>query len=276
MVKMKKVLFVLAVVALTYGAAQAVMVNDLTNRYSFLNSGGTEVVDQINGENGVLDGTATIAGGQLVLDGGGSAHLPGDVLDMDLTSVSFETWFTVSPESTTWARLFDFGGTGGTSWYANSGGNYIIYVPNTGNNPSDSTFTVSTMGYPGWQKGEDVVHGTAVAVDTPTYIACVWDGVLNTISYYLNGDLVGTIDTTMDLAAVERMNAFIGDSSYVGDPYFKGSVDEFRIWSVALPAEHIATSYAMGPDTVCMTIPEPATIALLSLGGLLLSRRRKS
>jgi hypothetical protein len=116
---MKKICFILTVVALTFGSANAVMVKDLTNQYSFINEGGTEVIDQINGENGALDGTATIAGGQLVLDGGGSAHLPSDILDMDLTSVSLETWFTVN-EVTTWARLFDFGGTYDT--WGGSGG----------------------------------------------------------------------------------------------------------------------------------------------------------
>jgi hypothetical protein len=265
--KMKKVLFVMAVVALTYGAAQAVLVSDLTNRYSFLNTGGTEVIDEIRGENGVLDGTAIIADGKLVMDGSGSAHLPGDVLDIGLTSVTIEAWFQDDRTGSNWSRLFDFGGTSG-----NDGGNALFCVPRQ---YGQTRFTVATNGYPGWMTGEETVSGPHHQGE-PTYVATVWDGDTDTISIYINGVLAQSATTTMDLAAVARQNAFIGDSSYPGDDYFIGSVDEFRIWSVALPEDHIARNYELGPDTVCMTIPEPATIALLSLGGLALIRRRKS
>lgn len=46
--------------------------------------------------------------------------------------------------------------------------------------------------------------------------------------------------------------------------FFSGAFDEFTIWRGALTDSEIAAMY----------IPEPATMILLSLGGLLMLRRR--
>jgi hypothetical protein len=42
-------------------------------------------------------------------------------------------------------------------------------------------------------------------------------------------------------------NTYIGKSHF-SDPYFNGSINEFRIYNVALTADQIATSFANGPD----------------------------
>ena len=42
-------------------------------------------------------------------------------------------------------------------------------------------------------------------------------------------------------------NNYLGKSQY-NDPYFNGSINEFRIYNTALSAAQIATSFANGPD----------------------------
>ena len=54
--------------------------------------------------------------------------------------------------------------------------------------------------------------------------------------------------TTMDIALIARENAYIGDSSYSGDPGLNGSIDEFRIYDTAFTAGDVLDSYNAGPD----------------------------
>ncbi len=213
---------------------------DIVNRYSF-NDGDTTAVDSVSGKDGILDGTATISGNKLVLDGSGSAHLPGDVLDLALESVTIEAWYTEDEGGNIWTRLFDFGNT-----LFGSGSNAMFCVPHQ----YDATrFTVATNGGATWQTGEETVSGP-IFTGEQTHIACVWDGPGAEIKIYLNGALQEAAPTTMDLSKIGRMNAYIGDSCYSGDPYMTGTVDEFRIYDAALTDTEILDSYNAGTDAV--------------------------
>ena len=245
-------------------ACGVVAQGEIVNRYSFTD-GDTTAVDSISGMDGTLEGTATIAGNQLVLDGGGTALLPSDVLDPALESVTIEAWFQISAVSG-WQRVFDFGDTEG-----NNGGNTMYYVPTSGGDgTTDSRLSIGTNGFPSWQTGEDHVTAPVIAVDTPTHIACVYDGTASETRIYQDGVLMGATATTMPLSGVARVHAYVGASSYPGDPSLTGSADEFRIWNAAFTEADALASYTGGPGVV---IPEPATIALLGLGGLALLRR---
>jgi hypothetical protein len=210
----------------------------LVNRYSFTD-GDTAAVDSVGGQDGTLTNTAAISGNKVVLDGGGAVELPSDVLDPGLTGVTIEAWFQDDSTGNNWSRLFDFGETSG-----NDGGNAMFCVPRQ---YRSTRFTVATNGPPTWSTGEDTVSGP-IHPGEETHVACVWDDSIKEIRIYINGELAQRGTTTMNLSAVTRQNAFIGDSSYPGDPYFTGSVDEFRIYDTALTDEDVMASFDAGPN----------------------------
>ena len=219
----------------------------LVNRYSF-NDGDTMAVDSVGGRDGTLEGTATIANNQLVLDGNGGVSLPADILDPALQSVTIEAWFQIGAD-VTWQRLFDFGGADA----GGAGGNCIFFSPTSGDNTA--RLAIATNGYPSWQTGEDRVDGDEIAVDIPTHVACVYDGSADEIRLYLDGELVGTTPTTMQLSDVARMFAYIGDSVYTADPYFNGTIDEFRIYDTPLTDDEVSASFSEGPDAEITETP---------------------
>jgi hypothetical protein len=223
----------------------------IVNRYSFTD-GDTIAVDSISGRDGVLTGTAAISGNQLVLDGGGTVELPGDVLDPGLQSVTIEVWFELNAAQN-WQRIFDFGET-----QNDAGGNTMFYTPTSG--AGDSRFVISTNGVPSWQTGEDMVTSTAIEPNTPTHIACVYDGAVPEIRLYQDGSLVGSTPTTMSLSGVSRMFAYIGDAVYTPDPHLDGSIDEFRIYETALTDTaltdaEVMESFLAGPDAEAPSRP---------------------
>ena len=217
-------------------SAQGVVIH----RYSF-DDGDTLVYDSVGGKDGTLEGTATISGNMLVLDGSGAAAwLPSDTLDAGLTDVTIEAWVELGTAST-WARAWDFGATSGSN-----GGNTMYFVPNNGG--GGTQFTVSTTGFPSWQTGEESVTSDGLVEGEMTHVVCVFDSVGPEMRMYINGELAASRITTMDLALVARENAYIGDSSYTGDPGFNGSIDEFRIYDTAFAEGDVVDSMNAGPD----------------------------
>ncbi len=219
----------------------------LVHRYSFTD-GDTTAVDSVGGRDGTLEGTATIADNELVLDGSGGVSLPADILDPAFQSVTIEAWFQTSAD-TDWQRLFDFGGADA----GGAGGNCIFFTPNSGS--STARLAISTNGYPSWSAGEDVVDADEIVIGTPTHVACVYDGATSVIRLYLDGELKGTTSTTMQLSGVARMFAYIGDSVYTADPYFNGTIDEFRIYDTALTDDDVLASFSEGPDAEITETP---------------------
>ena len=73
-------------------------------------------------------------------------------------------------------------------------------------------------------------------------------------AYPLILDNGGSSDYRIDIGARTRKNN-----------YFKGAIDDVRIYDRALSSEEVGQLY---------TVPEPATMILLGLGGLLIRKRK--
>jgi len=303
MKKMYKQLYYLVQVALAACALTAR--GQLIHEYSF-NDGTAN--DSIGGANGFLMGTVgggpTISGGQLQLNNpnfsgpGSSANylaLPPSILPSS-GSATIEMWFTFTG-SGFFTEAWTFSNNNNDSNPPGaSNGQYLMGVisapqpasPPGGANTGGSHIAQSLAGYGGG--AETDAYGTTPNIgaggggyldDGETFMsATVIDGNAGTLSYYLYdisaggiGGLQQTI-TAIPLSSYSFSNAYLGRSAFLADNATSGAIDEFRIYSNAQSAAQIAADFAAGPNVV----PEPASMALLGLGGLamMLVLRRRS
>jgi hypothetical protein len=234
----------LTLLALSFSSfAQA---QDLLHRYSFT----ANADDTAGSANGTLEGGALVSGGNVALNGTSAyVSLPiGDTI-ASLTSSTFEAWVT-RDTAANWARIFDFG----TGEAAN------MFLTPQSSELGTPRYGITISGNFNEQRLNDTA---AFSTGTETYIAVTIDAATNTGSFYINGILVAT-NTSMTLTPASLGTTtynWLGRSVYPSDPYFDGSIDEFRIYSGALTAGQVSSSFAAGPDTVA--VPEPSVSALL-------------
>jgi fibronectin type 3 domain-containing protein len=235
----------------------AVTTSDLVARITFNETAGSVATDASgNSRHATLVNGPAFAPGvlknALTLSSAASQHatLPAGVVS-ELNDFTLSLWVRVSSFDT-WARLFDFG-TGTT--------NYMFLSPQyaTGTNAAKMRFGIRTPSI-----GEQTItSSTALPLDTWTHVAVTLSGTTGRM--YLNGTLVGT-NSTMTLKpsnlGVTTLN-YLGRSQFA-DPYFNGSVDDFRIYVRALSGSELsalATPVAEAPDTLT-AVPEDGKVSL--------------
>ena len=226
--------------ALFGATAQTLSAGHLVNRYSFT----TDASDAVGGADGQLVGGAIISNNAVVLNGSdGYVNLPNN-LCTGMTSLSFEAWVTESG-SAAWARLFDFGNSSGGE-DAQGGGTSYMFVAWPG---GSGNYLRASYRLPG---AAEMLLDVSPRPTQGFAHHFVWtqDGVSNVARIYLDGVLTGTYAnfTATPADVGPTVNDWLGRSQY-NDPYFKGSIDEFRIYDFALSAEQIASNFALGPDT---------------------------
>jgi len=209
----------------------------LTHRYSFA----ANADDSVGTANGTLQGTASVSGGSLVLDGnpGSYLQLPPGLLE-GYDAVTVDTWVTFNAAAT-WARLWYFGNDRADEFYlapSVTGGSahwYSAGIPYGG-----ATITIS----PQWQ-------------NQALHVTCVFGN--GSMEYYTNGVLhganngiVGTVDQ------VGNWFSWIGKSPYP-DPYVNASVAEFRIYRGRLAPDEILGADVVGPNALLSTFANVTT-----------------
>jgi hypothetical protein len=220
---------------------------DLTHRYSFNDaSDSTNAVDSVGGANGAVYPGASFPGdGTVALDGtSGFVYLPDDIIS-NYTSVSFEVWTTPN-SNPTWARLFDFGdnqggpGTGGNGTYFT----YICFVD------GNSSLRGDILGL----TGESIIQGKTPAAGEYHQIVFTVDATAKTGALYDNGVQVafrsGFNFTPQTVG--HTFNDYIGRSQYA-DPYYNGSIDEFRIYNNGLSPAQVEADFESGANSTTAT-----------------------
>ena len=219
----------------------------LTHEYSFNDDPtSTNAIDSVGGATGALYPGASYPGdGTVLLDGvSGFIYLPDDIIS-NYTSITFEIWTT--PTSTPdWARLFDFGtnqggpGTGGTG---GTGGNgitwtYLCLSDGTGLFHGDVQSLTA---------GEDIIYGPTPTAGVYHHVVFAIDAVAKTGALYDDGVMVSykTNFTVTPEAVGHTFNDYIGRSQYP-DPYYVGSIDEFRIYNNAVSPVQVEADYEAG------------------------------
>jgi Concanavalin A-like lectin/glucanases superfamily len=236
----------------------------LVHRYSFGDANGsTSVADSVGGPawNGTVmsDGTNAVptdgafTNGVLWLNAAISNYvrLPSGILS-NYSAVTIEGWVTAQTLPAN-CMYYAFGRTEPTNGL---GYDYIFGSLVRGYTAiTDGTYS-SEQGTPG---------GASLGVNTPIHFVAVYDPPGGYIALYTNGVLQSmNTSVTIPLSAVSPVEAFIGRSLYLGDPYASIAPDEFRIYNGVMSPADIAASQALGPNQVLTT---NATITATSSGG---------
>ncbi|MBX2852996.1 MAG: LamG domain-containing protein [Phycisphaeraceae bacterium] len=113
-----------------------------------------------------------------------------------------------------------------------------------------------------WGSSRDLNSGPAYIVDGQWHMYTItYNADTSRMITYLDGAGVGSGDVALEDAPA---NVQIGNLANMWNSNFVGSVDEFTIWSGELAFKEVVS-----------LVPEPSSLALLGLGGLVMLRRRR-
>jgi hypothetical protein len=179
-----------------------------------------------NNLNGTAYGTPAYTQGQsgygmaLTMDGDDDyIDLPIGSNISSMTSCTITTWINWSGAGDAWQRIFDIG-TGSTfnMFMTPSNGTIMRFAITTGGSGAESRLNAPNELPTGW-------HHIAVTID----------GTNMSMALYLDGQIVANASTqTVPSGLGQTTNNWLGRSQYTDDPYFNGSLDDFRIYDIAL------------------------------------------
>ncbi len=216
----------------------------MKHRYSFNETSGTVAKDSVGTADGALVGNATLAGGQVTLDGTDAyVDLPNGIVGALGDNATFEFWYSYDG-GPVWSRVFDFGTKDDGENGVGNGVDYVFFTPRNGDgkprfiadfpNGGDST----TFSHPG-----------SVPISTEYAVTLTYSFTGKVARMYTNGILVSTGAISVPMSALtDDNNNWLGRSQFQGDPYFAGKIDEFRFYSGAMSAAQVAASFAAGTD----------------------------
>ncbi len=233
--------FAIVTAWLACSPAQAVV----KHRYLF-NDGTAN--DSVGAANGTLLNGAAVANGRVTLDG------TDDFVSLDsatigintYTSLSLEAWISSSPSNLNrWTMVAALGqtntdGTLGTCF--NCGYNYLMMQPTRAPGGEGSRVAISAGTFDmesgvtngGTDIADGLLHQMVMTLDATT------------ITYYLDGALVGSATNNVPLNTLSNSLGYLGRSLYP-DPYYAGSVNQFAIYDTALTAGEVTAAFTAGP-----------------------------
>ena len=183
--------------------------------YSFENPADT--ASMLHGGAAVGSGKG-ISGNGLTFDGtSGYMQLHNNIMTDSMTIMAWVKTDAVQD----WARLFDFG---------SDQSNYFFYSPSNG-------------------RVESSVGGVKDTMDvTPFTNTGIWEHyavtrTANHVALYRNGALVAEADCAKAVTAINETSNYIGKSHYATDKYFKGTMDEIKIYNKICSAGEIKSAY---------------------------------
>jgi len=230
------------------------LLDSLVHRYSF-NGSGAVVTDSLGGPDGTVVNAELSGDGTVALEGRMTdeyVDLPNGILSV-LDSVTLETWLTWYGGNE-WQRIFDFGdGSSGVEDEQSPGGfSYLFLTPHI----PDSGGGFLRVAYQRNGAGE-------IQLDAPNplytakvaHVAVTFDASSETLSLYLDGVLQNSnvFGIPVRMSEINDINNWLGRSQFVADAELGGRIEEFRIYSAALNADQIRTSFSSGPNPDFLT-----------------------
>lgn len=209
----------------------------LAHRYSFEE----DARDAVGSAHGNLQGTATIGGGGLRLDGktGSFLNLPGGLINgWSALTVEFWAWFASNGNG---AKVFEFG-------HAANGmeQRYVYLSPHQTLNSHRLAISAST------NAAEQRVEGGGNWDGRALHVACVVNPPSGSMAIYTNGVLESQAPCGLLLSVVSNSFSYLGRSLRVTDAWLNASLEEFRLYRSALSAGAVRKSYELGPE-LCLS-----------------------
>ena len=226
----------------------------LAHRWSFTT--GSELIDSVDGNTGILRATASISDNQLQLDGAGTgpeASSMGFTSPVDIggnfgsSGFTIETWYT-DAGTPRWGKLFTFG--------TNAPGQEVAWTHQ--------------------RDGADLAPGLdrngAIAIDSIPFgsddrlslneehhlvITVAPDGTTN---LWVDGTREITDAATNPVGNIVTNTESIGSTAW-NDAGHLGTVNEFRVWEGTLSENDVTASFAVGPDA----LPGQSALALTGI-----------
>ena len=172
----------------------------------------------------------------LYLDGDDDYVMVPDDPSLDITDeFTIAAWINIE-QYKEWASIVTKGEDAEEPWPA-SYNNYTIHQSGPtymeGNEFGHLRFTCDQSSLPQNPLPEST---TIIPLDEWHFVAVTWDG--ETIKFYLDGEPDGSTEFTGTLQPNDE-SLYIGVDFPGGDEYWKGYIDEVRIWNKALKQTHI-------------------------------------
>jgi hypothetical protein len=158
-------------------------------------------------------------------------ELPIGAVIASIDDITVTCWASLSAGGGSWQRLWDFGVTPEADTDPNI---YMFVTPRYAGN-GEPRFAIMTP-----EEGEINITAPEVLQEGWHHIAASIDSSTMTMSLYQDGKLVAAGETTLlpsDLGVTDR--SWIGRSQWSADAYYRGSIDEFRIYNRALSVAEV-------------------------------------
>jgi hypothetical protein len=172
--------------------------------------------------------------------GGGYVVLPTiDTLAPGAITIAVWVKMAVAGSAQNWERIYDFGNsTTDPTWFNLAARN--------GESPYGPIFNISNTGH-ATSDQQRLTGSTALTANTWNHIAVVLPaGATYTGVMYVNGEVAATNNAmTVHLSDIgATTNNWFGRSQFT-DPYFSGSLDDFRVYRRALSQQEVAALMAL-------------------------------
>ena len=254
----------------------------ITHRYSF-NDGTAN--DSVGTANGLAVNGPTFSNGQVVFspavnNGTNASPATGQYVDLPNNVVgssrafSLEAWFTYRGGNN-WQRIADFGQSSAgeilpsdktTVGYGAVAS--IMLVPQNPNNQFLGELLITRPGG-GPNYLDYTIAPLTISRNVEHHVVFTHDPDAFAERLYVDGVLRGQATALLDASFPTYVNNWLGRSNVQQDPFFNGSINEFRIYDHAMTAAEVAVSNARGPD-----VPEPASPAFALIAAACLGARR--
>lgn len=225
----------------------------ITHNYLFNSGNGTQILDSAGIAHGVaLDGAVVnTAESRLILNGTGAyGALPGpDIAINTYTATTLELWFTQTGNVNvfTAAAMLGRTSTGANGESSGLGYDYLMLQPTRGPTNQGSRGALSN----GTFNAEAGVTDGARDLNDGRLHHMVLTVDATNVGYYVDGAQIGVAPlNTFSLANVSNDLAYLGRSLYP-DPFFNGSIYEFRIYNTALSSIEVQNNFQAGCQASC-------------------------